>query len=49
MNKKIGEVVKMISKKPIPDWKRHLIVEVMVSDEDGEDVDVPFIVIRLDK
>jgi len=49
MQKKISEVVTMISKKPIPDWKNYLILEVIVSDEEGEDVEVPFIVVRINR
>lgn len=49
MQKKISEVVTMISKKPIPDWKNYLVLEVIVSDEEGEDVEVPFIVVRIDR
>ena len=48
MQKKISEVVEMISKKPIPAWKQQLILEVIVSDEEGEDVEVPFIVVNID-
>lgn len=48
MQKKISEVVKMITRKPLPEWKRHLILEVIVSDEEGEDVEVPFVVVHVD-
>lgn len=48
MQKKISEVVEMISKKPLPSWKQQLILEVIVSDEEGEDVEVPFIVVNID-
>lgn len=48
MQKKISEVVEMISKKPIPAWKQQLILEVIVCDEEGEDVEVPFIVVNID-
>jgi ubiquitin-activating enzyme E1 len=37
---KFSKLVEHVSKKPIPPHVRHLIVEVMVSDEDGEDVEV---------
>ena len=47
LQKKISEVVTMIGKKSVPAWKTHLLLEVMVCDEDGEDVDVPFVVVRL--
>ena len=37
---KFSKLVEQVSKKPIPSYVKHLIVEVMVSDEDGEDVEV---------
>jgi ubiquitin-activating enzyme E1 len=44
---KFSQLVEHVSKKAIPPYIKHLIVEVMVSDEEGEDVEVPFIVIRI--
>ena len=44
---KFSKLVETVSKKPIPSHTKHLIVEVMVMDEEGEDVEVPFIVVRL--
>lgn len=37
---KFSKLVEFVSKKPIPPHVKHLVVEVMVSDEDGEDVEV---------
>lgn len=37
---KFSRLVEFVSKKPIPPHVKDLIVEVMVSDEDGEDVEV---------
>jgi ubiquitin-activating enzyme E1 len=37
---KMSKLVENVSKKPIPAWTKNLIVEVMVSDEEGEDVEV---------
>ncbi|KAF8640005.1 hypothetical protein AX17_001250 [Amanita inopinata Kibby_2008] len=42
-----SKLVEHVSKKPIPPHVTHLTVEVMVSDEEGEDVEVPFIVVRI--
>ncbi|EFI27654.1 ubiquitin activating enzyme [Coprinopsis cinerea okayama7 len=42
-----SQLVEHVSRKPIPPHTKHLIVEVMVSDEEGEDVEVPFIVVRI--
>ncbi|KAH9853563.1 ubiquitin activating enzyme [Lenzites betulinus] len=44
---KFSKLVEHVSKKPLPAHTKHLIVEVMVSDEEGEDVEVPFIVVYL--
>lgn len=40
---KFSKLVETVSKKPILPHVKHLIVEVMVSDEDGEDVEVRFL------
>lgn len=37
---KFSKLVEHVSKKPLPSHTKHLIVEVMVSDEDDEDVEV---------
>ncbi|KAI0796316.1 ubiquitin activating enzyme [Irpex lacteus] len=44
---RFSKLVETVSKKPIPPHVKHLIVEVMASDEDYEDVEVPFIVVQL--
>ncbi|KAI0320611.1 ubiquitin activating enzyme [Amylostereum chailletii] len=40
------DLVEHVSKKPVASHTTHFIVEVMASDVDGEDVEVPFIVVR---
>jgi ubiquitin-activating enzyme E1 len=37
---KFSQLVGHVSKKSIPAYVKHLIVEVMVSDQEGEDVEV---------
>lgn len=49
LQKKISEVVEMISRKPLPEWKTQLILEVIAMDEEMEDVEVPFIVVNVDR
>ena len=44
---KFSKLVETVSKKPIPPHVKNLVVEVMANDEDFEDVEVPFIVVRL--
>lgn len=40
---KFSKLVEHVSKKPVPSHTKHLIVEIMASDEEGEDVEVGFI------
>ncbi|KAJ7047640.1 hypothetical protein C8F04DRAFT_1059560 [Mycena alexandri] len=44
---KFSKLVETVSKKAIPPHVHHLIVEVMVSDDSDEDVEVPFIVVKI--
>ncbi|KAL4075784.1 hypothetical protein J3A83DRAFT_4356971 [Scleroderma citrinum] len=44
---KFSKLVEHVSKRPIPPHTKHLLVEVMLMDDDGEDVEVPFILIRI--
>lgn len=44
---KFSKLVEHVSKRPIPVHTKHFIGEVMVMDEDGEDVEVPFIVVHV--
>lgn len=37
---KMRDLVELVSKKPVIKGTQHLLVEVMVSDEQGEDVEV---------
>ncbi|KAF9534922.1 ubiquitin activating enzyme [Crepidotus variabilis] len=44
---KFSQLVETVSKKPLAPHVKHLLVEVMVTDENDEDVEVPFIVVRI--
>lgn len=44
---KLSELVAHISKKPIPDHQKNVIFEVCVEDQSGEDVEVPFINMKM--
>ncbi|GFZ44106.1 Ubiquitin-activating enzyme E1 1 [Saitozyma sp. JCM 24511] len=44
---RMSELVEHVSKKPIPPWTKNLLVEVMVNDEDDEDVEVPYCLVRI--
>lgn len=37
---KFSKLVEHVSKRPIPPHTRHLLVEVMLMDDEGEDVEV---------
>jgi ubiquitin-activating enzyme E1 len=37
---KFSSLVEHVTKKPLPPHVQHFVVEVMASDEDGEDVEV---------
>lgn len=47
-NLKLSELVAHVSKKPIPDHQKSVIFDVVVEDQTGEDVEVPFITMRID-
>lgn len=44
---RFSDLVENVSKKPVPAWQKSLLVEVMVTDEQEEDQDVPFVVVHL--
>lgn len=44
--KHITDLVEEVSKKPLPKWQKSLLVEVMANDAEGEDVEVPYLLIR---
>lgn len=43
---KLSELVETVSKKPIPDHQKNVIFEVCVEDQSGEDVEVPYIMMK---
>ncbi|KIY73793.1 ubiquitin activating enzyme [Cylindrobasidium torrendii FP15055 ss-10] len=44
---KFSKLVETVSKKPVPPHVKHLVTEIMVTDEEDEDVEVPFIVVSI--
>jgi len=44
---KLSELVELISKVPIPDHQKNVIFEMVVEDADGEDVEVPYVMMTL--
>ncbi|KAJ9096313.1 hypothetical protein QFC20_006451 [Naganishia adeliensis] len=44
---RMSTLIETVSKKPIQPWQRSVIVEVMVENEEGEDVEVPYVLVHL--
>jgi ubiquitin-activating enzyme E1 len=45
--KKLSELVESVSKKPIPSHQKEVIFEVVTEDVDGEDVEVPYLKVKV--
>ncbi|KAG9238513.1 putative ubiquitin-activating enzyme E1 1 [Amylocarpus encephaloides] len=46
---KLSDLIEHISKKPVPDHQKNVIFEVCVEDETGEDVEVPYVMMKMGK
>jgi ubiquitin-activating enzyme E1 len=46
---RLSELVATVSKKPIPDHQKNVIFEICADDESGEDVEVPYIMMKMRK
>ncbi|TAQ87534.1 hypothetical protein B7494_g4141 [Chlorociboria aeruginascens] len=46
---KLSELVEFISKKAVPEHQKNVIFEICADDESGEDVEVPYIMMKLRK
>ena len=44
---RMSKLVEFVSKVAVPEHTKNLIFEVCVDDQDGEDVEVPFVCIKL--
>jgi ubiquitin-activating enzyme E1 len=44
---KLSELVAHISKKPIPSHQKNVIFEICAEDQTGEDVEVPYIMMKM--
>ncbi|MCJ1477720.1 hypothetical protein MMC13_006393 [Lambiella insularis] len=49
MGLKLDQLVETISKKPIPSHQKNVIFEVTCEDQTGEDVEVPYVMVKLRK
>lgn len=46
---KLSDLVETISRKPIPDHQKNVIFEVTAEDQTGEDVEIPYVMMKLRK
>ena len=46
---RLSELVETISKKPIPDHQKNVIFEMTCEDQTEEDVEVPYVMLKLNK
>ena len=45
----MSELVTTVSKKPIPEHQKNVIFEVTAEDQTEEDVEIPYVMVKLDK
>lgn len=45
----MSKLVETISKKPIPDHQKNVIYEITAEDQTEEDVEVPYVMVKLQK
>ncbi|KAJ9117717.1 hypothetical protein QFC24_006431 [Naganishia onofrii] len=43
----MSTLIETVSRKPIEPWVKNVIVEIMADDEEGEDVEVPYVLVHL--
>lgn len=46
---RLSDLVETISKKPIPEHQKNVILEITAEDETEEDVEVPYVMLKLRK
>jgi len=45
----LSQLVETISKKPIPEHQKNVIFEITAEDQTGEDVEIPYVMLKLGK
>lgn len=45
----MSKLVETISKKPVPDHQKNIICEVTAEDQTEEDVEIPYVMVKLSK
>jgi len=43
----MSELVETVSKKPVPSHQKNVIFEICADDKTGEDVEVPFVCVKM--
>lgn len=43
---RITQLIELVSKKPVPEHKKTILLEICADDEHGEDVEVPYICVQ---
>lgn len=46
---RLSDLVETISKKPIPEHQKNVVLEITAEDETEEDVEVPYVMLKLRK
>ena len=46
---RLSQLVETISKRPIPEHQRNVIFEITVEDQTDDDVEVPYVMVKLRK
>ena len=44
---KVSEIVEQVTKKPLNKNKKYLVLELIVTDEDDEEIEIPYVRFRL--
>jgi ubiquitin-activating enzyme E1 len=46
---RLSQLVETISKKPIPEHQKNVIFEITAEDQTEEDVEIPYVMLKLNK
>ena len=49
MDLPLNQLIETISRRPIPSHQKNVILEITADDQSGEDVEIPFVLLELDK
>jgi ubiquitin-activating enzyme E1 len=44
----LSDLVAAVSKKPVPAHQKNVIFEIVAEDQSGEDVEIPYVMMRMD-